>query len=178
MAGSNNRLAIVRTSIILIRVASIATQLNVMQLEVRAGWPIESCCPSAQEDWHAHLHVMVDKGDEDDPVLVTFQRGSENPAKVVVECGFDNRASGAKTARVVADSARGFRRLASGRRMRQNCISGESSGSATVVLELSRACGWRSGGRGGGAAGTSRGRKGSARSRRADRGAASCERRG
>ena len=60
--GSKNRLAIVRTSIIFISVASIAIQFEVMQPEVRARWPIESCCPSAQEDWHAPRRLKCTGG--------------------------------------------------------------------------------------------------------------------
>ena len=48
--GSKNTIAVVRTVILFMRVASIATHCEVMQLEVRAGWPIEPCCQIAQED--------------------------------------------------------------------------------------------------------------------------------
>jgi hypothetical protein len=40
-------------------------------------------------------------------VKTVTQAGSEDLAKVVVECGFDDWTGGAKIALVVADSARG-----------------------------------------------------------------------
>ena len=64
-----------------------------------------------------------------------------------------------------------FWHLASGRRMRQNYISGKSSGLEAVLPGYTRVCGRRSVGRGGCAARTGGGREGCARGRRADRGA-------
>ena len=73
------------------------------------------------------------------------QAGSEDLAKVVVECGLDDWAGGAKTALDVADSARGFRdgRRAPGHKGATSLSSGCRELQPLTPMSAGRKYSWR-----------------------------------